>query len=396
MPQQRDTDSIFASPESGDALFQESPKLPPMGDIPPPSRPAQAWPNLQMDAGAAPPPVPPAETELPTVAYEGENPLSEAAAPVQDPPVEDATVQMDAGWSAPESSEPPRHQEATLEMSEPPATPRRVAARGGTSLFVIGVLIFLFPYAALTTAAAIYLYYLMKNAPNPLEMLQDAPSEYPGATRKGPSSRVYQRVDPDTKLPPHLHVALGGAIQVGDLEVKPLKVQRKPVVFKYERSDRQPTASTNDALVLTLALKNVSQDVTFMPTDPAFVKKWRRGEDVPMNRPYNLLEVGKERFYGGPCKWSPHATAITARRDRDPQEYLEGADFKTLKPGESMETLVATDPYDPAVLKTVDGHSGPLVWRVHVRRGLVKTKNGDVSATAVIGVAIKAQEVPRP
>lgn len=393
MPRRGEEDSIFASPESTDALFPEESRLPPMEASSQPTEPdsTPAWPNLQMEGQTLPPPqMEPPPQEIPTVAYTKAEDLA-APEPGREAPLEPvATVETDNAWSAGGGG----YQENTLEMPETPGPARRAATRGGGNLFLAGLLIFLVPYAVVATAAAIYMYFQMKSIPNPLEVLPDG-GDNPGATRKGPNTRVYQRQSPDAPLPPHLRVPLGGAIQIGALEIKPLKVERKQVIFKYEKSDREPRPSQEDALILTLRLRNTSEDVHFVPTDPAFVKMWTEGHDVPAHRPYTMLEVGGKKFYGGPCPWNPRGRQTSGWRDRDPQESIEGQDYKVLKPGETIDTVMATNPENLEVLKAVDKANGPMLWRVHLRRGLVKVKDGEASATAVIGVDIQPKDIPK-
>jgi hypothetical protein len=51
-----------------------------------------------------------------------------------------------------------------------------------------------------------------------------------------------------------------------------------------------------------------------------------------------------------------------------------------------METFVCTDGFDAKAAEAVEGYHGPLLWRVHVRRGLVHVNGHDKPAGAVIGV----------
>ena len=57
-----------------------------------------------------------------------------------------------------------------------------------------------------------------------------------------------------------------------------------------------------------------------------------------------------------------------------------------------MTTFLCTEPKDdvPAAIKKA---KGPFLWRVQVRRGLVKLGDKEVSATAVVGVEFNKQDV---
>jgi hypothetical protein len=62
-----------------------------------------------------------------------------------------------------------------------------------------------------------------------------------------------------------------------------------------------------------------------------------------------------------------------------------------------MTTFVCTDPADHAV-QELARYKGPLVWRIQLRRGLVKWRTArgndrEDSATAVVGVEFDAGDV---
>jgi hypothetical protein len=270
--------------------------------------------------------------------------------------------------------------------------PRPAARRGGGGLVSILILIFLIPYAIFATAAAVYFYYQQQRAPHPLEFLPDWPGDHPGATRKT-GSIMFRKVSADTPLPPHLHVPLRHAIQVGDLSVVPEKVEQTRVVFCFENAGRKPVQSQEDALVLTLRLRNTSSDDYFAPTDAAFSTRWKEGEPA-VAKPYTFLEVGAQHFYGGPFQWRPRGQR-SALRDEDPREYIQGQEHteEILRPGEERTTVICTDPSDPAILRSVQHHQGPLLWRVQLRRGLERIGERLISASAVIGVEFNKKDI---
>jgi hypothetical protein len=257
------------------------------------------------------------------------------------------------------------------------------------------VLIFLVPYAVFMTLLAGYFYYQLKQVPSPLEILPDIndASDNAGARHRSSQSTVYPRVKPDSKLPPHLHVALGQSIQIGDLQVTPAKIEQRKILYCSERLSTTPEPSQDDALVLTLHLVNTSKDVEFFPTDAAFNTRWREGEPKE-SKPYTFLELGdSKRFYGGPIKWSPRGKS-SGYRDPDPREYIQGEeDGKILKPGEERNTIICTDPANREIVPAVLNYRSTMLWRVHLRRGLVDIGDREVSATAVIGVEFQAKDV---
>ena len=139
--------------------------------------------------------------------------------------------------------------------------------------------------------------------------------------------------------------------------------------------------------MLNLRLKNVSQDVVFKPMDPYFDLRWKENKDeTNLGMPFTYLTVGDQRFFG------PNSLADID----DNHVTLAGQHFdKELKPGDEMSTFVCTDWEDP-VKQAVESASGPMLWRVQVRRGLVQIPDkGEYSATAVIGVEFTREEVKR-
>lgn len=314
---------------------------------------------------------------------------TEAMAPPAPSREEAATTPLipsEGDWPVLDSSSPAV--ELPREM-EGPDVNRRVAQRAKReSLFTTYLIIILIPYAIFITCVAAYFYLRMRQMPNPMEFLRDS-GENPPAKRG--TSSVLETISPETKLPPRLQVALGQQLHIGDLEIQPQKVERRKITIGSERNNVQPETG-NDALVLTLRLRNVSQDVYFTPTDPVFDRQWK-GE-FGSNRPYTLLDIGGSRFFGGPIKWKPRGNRGRLRDD-DPREFVKGQehDNQILKPGGERTSIFCTDPGNREILKVLKSYEGPLVWRVHLRRGLVQVGEREVSATAVIGVVFDKKDI---
>jgi hypothetical protein len=262
---------------------------------------------------------------------------------------------------------------------------RRLARRAKSeSMLAAYLLIFLIPYAIFVTLVAGYFYWRMQQMPHPLEMLKDLGDNPPA--KRGTSS-VIDIIPPETNLPSKLQVALGQRIRIGDLEVMPEKVEQRRIVYCSENQHVQSQASENDALVLTLQLRNASDDVFFTPTDPFFDRQWK--EDSGATKPYTFLEMGSQRFFGGPIKRSQRGKGAL------PREFIQGQenDNQVLKPAEKRTTVLSTDPGNRQILKTLGAYKGQLVWRVQLRRGLVEVGNREVSTTAVIGVVFQEQDI---
>jgi hypothetical protein len=240
----------------------------------------------------------------------------------------------------------------------------------------------LLSYCVLSTIASVWLYTRLNNQPHPLEVLPDVQGDGTGARRKSTTLR-YKVPDPEKiQLPARLRVSLGETISVGDLEVSPVKVKKQHIKIRTKGSVEEATPPS-ECLALELHLRNRSEDISFKPMDRFFTRK-PMGNEV---KPFTALVMGSDRFYGGPIEFSERV------------EVVDGQDYdKELKPGEEMTTFVCTNPDNPAVLDKLARYQGPIMWRVQVRRGLVKWrtlkgKEREDSATAVVGVEFKASDI---
>lgn len=393
-PTPADHESIFAPAEAGsEDVFGLPPALPPLdliaADTAAPtgrSEPPEPT-HAQPPVGEAPPGAaePSASNHRPTLGHEtaptagaGPDPVPPALAPLRI-------------WATPEATQeqPPPSSAATHEPG--PVSPRRPPSGGMSAASLVVVLL---PYSLLATAAAAYFYVQSQRIPVGFEALPDLQGDDVGASRKRTSAFSVERIQPDAPLPARLRVRLGSpspspAIRVGDLEVEPQKVERRRINLCFEGQPRR-LPSAQDALVLTLRLRNVSVDDHFVPTDPAFVRRWVPGVDLRESRPYTLLEVGASRFYGGPCPWYPTKQPGSGRM------FVEGQRFhQPLAPGAETTAVVATDPEDTAILSAVEAHPGTLLWRVQLRRGLVRIRGREVSACTVVGVEFRPDQIVR-
>jgi hypothetical protein len=374
-----------------------------------------AKPVVEVPAEPAPSPLEPTFIQLPAVpdlsatTPDAPSPLSPAVfgssspaalAPTQADttfPMEGAYVGATAEWQSSTAGaavmEAPQPEETPLPMIPTPPV-RRDQSSGK---FMIIMLINLISYSIGVTGLLIYFLYFNQPATrSPIEEFPDNYGEQPGVTKKEKkSSAVFKRIPPDTNLPAHLQVALGNTIRFNALEVTPEKVEQKRVVHKYRNRDYQPQEAQEDSLILHLKLKNVSEDNVFYPTDPAFERKLKEGYALT-NKPYTFLDLAdkrddeKKRFYGGNYDW-----ILQYEKGETPRKgYVEGQEFddKPLYPGEERKTVIYTDP-DDHVIDHMRGYNGRFVWRVHLRKGLVKVKDREVSATGVIGVTFNKEDI---
>lgn len=362
-----DLESIFAA-ESDSALFggPEKPLIE-MPPEPPPVVPAAREPVAAVVAE---------HTLEPTVMYDAASPLrhdtgfqlTEVVVPPPEPPA---------------PSEPPALEAAPEPLTGVAPMSAVRPARDG-SMFIALVLIPLISYSILATIAVLILYF-RPAPPDPLEQILDIEGDFRGATHQKQGAFSYERIHPDRDLPRKLRVALGTTLRLGDLEVTPEKVELRRIVF--HSPGYNPEKGVDDSLVLRLRLKNVSEDVVFCPTDPYFERRWKPGQSLS-SKPYMFLDVGTQRFYGGPVPWRRGLT-------REARETIEGQVHKVLRPGDETTTFVCTAPEDH-VGKALASYTGPLLWRVQLRRGLVAVRDREAPVTAVIGVEFPASAVARP
>jgi hypothetical protein len=238
----------------------------------------------------------------------------------------------------------------------PKFKPRPVYDRG---VFTMYALIFLVPYAILSTLAILYLLFMQGNRTHPLDML---PDPAPDPKKQGAPKQV-SRIDHKYPLADHQRTTLGHAIQVGkdgDLLVTPEHVQLTDL----------------GDLRLILRAKNTSKNTVFTPINEAYVRQRKETTFLP----YSFLETksrGVENLYNSYLEFH-----------KGPKGDEEGGP-ESLAPREETFIVLTTDesyrkPHIAAIEKAKADES--FTWRVQLRRGLVKWHGKDVSTTAVIGV----------
>jgi hypothetical protein len=250
------------------------------------------------------------------------------------------------------------------------------------------LLIVVVPYAIIMTIAVIFLV-LTRPGPAPREFPEMLPDN-------GEKSSIKQRAEDNRPLPDRLKVAVGAEapLRVGDIEVTPLKVAWKKVMYAQENGRADPEPSEKNALVVTLRVKNVSATDTFAPNDLFFNRLFG---PKSTNKPYTCVEIldkgNEDRFYGGPTVWRRRAAKQDLWRQKDPREFIKGTEYdRDLKPGEEMEMIVCTDPENTNVSRAVNAATD-LMWRIQLRRGYITENNKSGTVTSVIGVTFKSSDI---
>lgn len=241
--------------------------------------------------------------------------------------------------------EPPKTEQSAPEADDSHLATTAPAPRSSrSSMLGPMLLVLLIPYSLLAT---VYIIWSMLNRVDPLERLPDSGKE--GSPR---------RINPDKPLPPKLKTSLQQLIRVGELEITPLKVE----------------LNRDGDLVLLLKMTNVSADQAFSPVHDSYLRYSETSRKSP--RPYAYLDIGSQgKLYGGYLRYLKAPNAKDEERDG------------LIGPGQAIYVQVTTpDKYRDGLVKAALKSQGPMVWRVHFRRGLVAVQNRSVSATAVIGV----------
>ena len=234
------------------------------------------------------------------------------------------------------------------------------------SVFALYGLIFLVPYAILTTLAILYLLFMQGGRTHPFDMMRD-----PVPDKAGPKQMM--RIKHTYPLADHQKTKLGNSIRVGkdgDLVVTP----------------EQVLLTEDGDLKLVLRAKNVSTNTTFDPINEFWLKY---DPNKSSNEPYTFLEsksgnVGN--IYG----------AYLEYRKKSPNKGETVFGSAVLGP-EQETTIVLRTPleYQKSHIPLIAKSSDIFTWRVQLRRGFVKYRGKDMSATAIIGVEFTGAQIQR-
>jgi hypothetical protein len=236
------------------------------------------------------------------------------------------------------------------------------------SVFALYGLIFLVPYAILTTLAILYLLFMQTGRTHPFDMMPDPVPD----PKKGGAKQV-MRIKHTYPLADHQKTTLGNSIRVGkdgDLLVTPERV------ILTEDGD----------LKLVLRAKNISTNTTFDPINDFWLLY---DPKKTSNEPYTFLEsksgnVGN--IYGAFLEYR--------KKSQGKDDTVLGS--AVLSP-EQETTIVLRTPLEyqkshiPLIAKSTDSYT----WRVQLRRGFVKWRGKEVSATAVIGVEFTSAQIEK-
>ena len=154
---------------------------------------------------------------------------------------------------------------------------------------------------------------------------------------------------------------LGKAIRVGDLEITPLEIVATTLQLVRAIDSSDVRDEESESLVLRFKLTNISKDHTFAPLEAALIRE--------QNSPLDCSHIAIAG--GGRIRLFPLAV--------DSEWVIAGQSFEVLKPGETVETVLASEPIRSA------RPSGEMTWRVRLRIGPYRSD--------IVGVRFSATEI---
>ena len=162
-------------------------------------------------------------------------------------------------------------------------------------------------------------------------------------------------------IPAPNRTTLGRPLRLGELEVTPRAITRRPVYLLRLEGAAEGERESPPVLVMTLELANRSIASSFAPLDPAIVRDPLPTVDqsfieLPSDRRIAMFRLAIE------SEWS-----------------IQDQAFPTLNPGDSAETIVVSEPVAMSDL------AGTMTWHVKLRTAPYRTD--------VLGVQFTAQDV---
>ena len=231
----------------------------------------------------------------------------------------------------------------------------------------------LLSYASAVTLACVWLFYQLQNVPlHNLERLPDPVESARGA------GRSLTLVAVDSPMPAGHTLTLRQTQRFGHIRVTPLRVSRESLEFEplQQFGAGASRAPIGPVLKLWLKLENASSDQKIAPLDRTLMLSRLYEDDRVMAN--NFLRPG-------------NGTAITLLHDNPIEgnwnwkgQGADGLDGKVLEPGGSFETYV------PTGADGIDELTGPLVWRIHIRKGYSGSGRG---VTTLFEVAFDSTQI---
>lgn len=259
-----------------------------------------------------------------------------------------------AGGTSIGSGVPGKTGDATVVQPASKAPSGQAAAAPASVAALKLLVILLVSYASAVTVACVYLMYLLRTSPSPLDLPDIAP---PRTDAKKVTALLH--LPPEKLLPDAYVLKLGESRRYGSLVVTPQRVTRGPVEFVFDDpTAKQTREPEGPVLKLHLRFENVSTEQEFVPLDKklVFTKE-------AVKKTYGVLKANNFVCnVADRARRSAHVLTFELAPEGNWQLKDQNLD-RELKPGESMETFIATTP------EGIESLAGDLVWRVHFRKG---------------------------
>ncbi len=183
----------------------------------------------------------------------------------------------------------------------------------------------------------------------------------PGTHGASPGRGASRTGDVPLPLPAPNLTDLGRPVRLDELEVTPRSIARRPVELLRLQGTAEGERESSPTLVIILELANRSTASTFAPLDPAIVRDPLPAVDqsfieVPGGRRIAMFRLAIE------SEWS-----------------IQDQVFPALQPGETVETILVSEPVAMADLK------GTMTWHVRLRTAPYRTD--------VLGVRFSVEDV---
>jgi hypothetical protein len=157
-------------------------------------------------------------------------------------------------------------------------------------------------------------------------------------------------------------VPLGKTLRLGMIEVTPLAISSGPVTLERTLIEPESKEGGTGALKLRIRLRNLSTDRVLSPLREAYLREREPGA------PDSYIETASGR-----PPIAPYPLAVES------EWSIAGQEFRELKPGETLETLIVSAPDAVAAI------TSEMTWRVRLRTDLNHSDN--------LGVRFRADEV---
>jgi hypothetical protein len=214
-------------------------------------------------------------------------------------------------------------------------------------------------YASAVTMALAWLFWTGRVLPRPAFVTESSGD----TSLSDPIKRAnrHEGGSPPPPLPDRNLTVVGTTLRLGELEVTPLDISRRKIKLVRLDGFTGKRRVVENVLVLTLRVKNRSQDRALTPLEPSFIRTAGTADDesfieTAASQRISMYNLAPE------SEWSIRDQA-----------------FPTLKPDEAAETIVVSEPVKNNEL------ASPMIWHLKLRATTYQTD--------VLGVRFSSDDV---